>query len=89
VEVIGKDVHVASERDELKVFDLRDCTLNYCCTTPLPAGTSNVAEERQLASAWRLSAGSPCLGRGSGAHVSGLDLDGEPWANPPSIGRDE
>jgi hypothetical protein len=64
-------------------------TFNYCCSTPLPPGLANVTEEPQLASAWRLSAGSPCLSRGSAACASGLDLDGESWANPPSIGCDE
>jgi len=66
-----------------------DGTFNYCCTTPLPAGPGNLDEEPQLASAWRLGAGSPCRGRGSAAYARGLDLDGEGWANPPSIGCDE
>jgi len=64
-------------------------SFRYCCSTPVPEGVGNVAEDPQLASAWRLSAGSPCRGRGSGDYASGLDLDGEPWANPPSIGCDE
>ncbi|HEY5912220.1 MAG TPA: PKD domain-containing protein [Verrucomicrobiae bacterium] len=64
-------------------------TLNYCCTTPLPAGPGNLVEEPLLANAWRLSADSPCRGRGSAAYASGVDIDGEPWANPPSIGCDE
>jgi parallel beta-helix repeat protein len=66
-----------------------DGMFNYCCTTPLPAGTGNVAEEPQLASPSRLSAGSPCIGRGSASNASGVDVDGEAWADPPSIGCDE
>jgi hypothetical protein len=65
-------------------------TLNFSCTTPLPAnGTNNLAAEPQLASIWHLSASSPCIGIGSSDSASGTDLDGEPWANPPSIGCDE
>jgi len=60
-----------------------------CCTTPLPGGVGNLEAEPQLANAFRLSAGSPCRGKGSSASVTGVDIDAEPWANPPSIGCDE
>ncbi|PWU15132.1 MAG: hypothetical protein C5B50_15905 [Verrucomicrobia bacterium] len=64
-------------------------TFAYCCSTPVPPGAGNIGNDPQLADAWHLSASSPCRGAGAAAYAHGTDLDGELWANPPSMGCDE
>ncbi len=58
-------------------FDLYT-QLNNCWTS-----------DPQLASFSHLSATSPCRGGGAAADAGGTDIDGEVWADPPSIGCDE
>ena len=61
-------------------------TFSYCCTTPLPVGAGNFTNSPQLfADGIHLSAFSPCIGTGTNL-ISGTDIFGQPWSNPPSIG---
>jgi hypothetical protein len=60
------------------------CTLNYCCTTPLPTnGVGNISNEPVFSDFangdFHLYPSSPCINAGNNAFVSGsLDLDGAP-----------
>jgi hypothetical protein len=65
---------------------------SYSCTYPLPSGTGNIngnSASPQFLDLFHISTTSPCRGAGSALYAGGTDLDGEPWANPPSMGCDE
>ena len=61
----------------------------YSCTSPTISGTGNLNVDPQFLDWFHLLTTSPCRGAASAAYTSGTDLDGEPWANPPSTGCDE
>ena len=60
--------------------------LMYSCTTPLPSGAGNIAEDPQLTADFHLLPTSPCIGAGSSSYADGVDIDGQPWADPPPMG---
>ncbi len=65
---------------------------SYSCTYPLPSGTGNIngnSASQQFLDLFHIATTSPCRGAGSSLYASGTDLDGEAWANPPSMGSDE
>jgi hypothetical protein len=65
--------------------------VSYSCDYPATlglTGTGIIQSNAQLLGGYRLAATSPC--RGAGTNIaSGVDLDGELWASPPSMGCDE
>ncbi|MGC8743457.1 MAG: PKD domain-containing protein [Verrucomicrobiia bacterium] len=61
----------------------------YTCTTPKEYGSGNIDLDPQLISDYRITLTSPCRGAGSTNYVNGVDIDGEPWGSPPSMGCDE
>lgn len=57
--------------------------VNYCCTTPLPAGSGNFTNDPQFVDAaagnFHLRSTSPCINAGSNSYVQGsVDVDGNP-----------
>ncbi len=60
-------------------------TLSYCCTTPLASGAGNFTNAPQLFVDGHLLSTSPCRGAGTNL-VTGTDIFGQSWLNPPSVG---
>ena len=62
-------------------------TITYSCTLPAVSGTGNIAANPLLLpDGLHLAANSPCIGAGNSNVVSGVDLEGQPWNTPPSMG---
>jgi hypothetical protein len=66
--------------------------LAYCCTTPLPSGVGNINSATSgpvFLDLVHIAANCACRSAGSALYATGVDIDGEPWANQPSVGCDE
>jgi hypothetical protein len=65
--------------------------LYSCTSTNYPkSGTGNInGDNLQWVDGYHISSNSSCRGTASPLYSTGTDFDGEPWANPPSMGCDE
>ncbi len=61
-----------------------DCALNSSFRS-----TGCITDDPMLVSSSHIAVDSPCVGAGNVDYAAGVDIDGEPWKNPPAIGRDE
>lgn len=67
-----------------------DSSLEYSCSWPLPAsGSGSISNAPQLLDYIHIAPGSPCVGAGHASHVTGRDINGDEWAQPPAMGCDE
>ena len=65
-------------------------TAHYSCAAGLTHGSNgNITNNPALVSSSHIATDSPCVGAGTNLYVSGTDIDGEAWQDPPSMGCDE
>lgn len=63
---------------------------HYTCSPDVGHGVDgNITNAPLLASTSHISTNSPCRGAGSATYTTGVDIDGETWLNPPSMGCDD
>ena len=70
-------------------FDPASPAYANSCTSPLPAYNGNINVTPLFLDALHLATNSPCRAVGNAGYASGTDLDGQPWANPPTMGCSE
>lgn len=66
-------------------------SLTNCCSDQAAPGGRNVivSDPKLFSDGLHLQSVSPCIGAGTNLGVTGFDIDGQAWGNPPSIGCDE
>ena len=71
--------------------NLRYGTTYHCCSPTLTDGENgNISVDPLLDSNWKLLSNSPCISAGvATVNTGGVDLDGDYWGSPPSMGFDE
>ncbi len=70
--------------------NLSEIDASYTCSPDVTNGVAgNITNAPMLLWTSHIASNSPCRGAGSATYVTGADIDGEAWANPPSMGCDE
>jgi hypothetical protein len=66
-------------------------SLTYCCTYPsAPPGPGNLINVNpQFLDLYHIASTSLCRGAGNAPYATGVDLDGDAWNHPPSMGCSE
>jgi len=81
-------VYYNSSLDEA-TYNFYSGSYSNSCAFPTPAGLANKTNEPVLVSTSHISTNSPCVTGGAYVCCTGVDIDGEAWTNPPSIGCDQ
>lgn len=81
--------HGVTEDNYAPRFLAGSAEYTYSDTRPLLPGEGNISADANSLDWFHIASTSPCFQAGSAAYATGTDLDGEPWADPPSIGCDE
>ncbi|VGO11629.1 hypothetical protein PDESU_00174 [Pontiella desulfatans] len=90
--IIFGNVALSGELDEVKFLNGEtetNAVFSCCCSDLTPGVNGNITNAPLLASYTHLSFLSPCIGAGIATKLPAIDVDGQSWLNPPSIGCDE
>ena len=75
--------------DNMSVFVQAACYNSCISPTPIVGLGNLVNVNPQFLDLYHIASTSPCRGAGNAVYATGVDLDGEPWNNPPSMGCSE
>ncbi len=69
--------------------DLHNSDAYYTCSPDVTHGSNGNITNAPMTTVSHITFDSPCRGAGSADYAGGMDIDGEEWADPPSMGCDE